>query len=173
MAFGFLFKKRPVELQVGTQAPDFELPSSDGSPVRLSDFQGKQAVVLYFYPKDNTYFCIAESSSFRDLYLDFKKAGAEIVGVSSDSPFSHAGFSTKYKLPFILLSDQKNTVRELYRVPSTLGLLPGRTTYVIDKAGIIRHAFTSQFRYDSHVKLAMEIVQKLDPKMRCSGFSSS
>jgi len=159
MIFENLFKQRPVELKIGDKAPDFELPAADGTPVRLSSFFGKKAVVLYFYPMDNTYFCIHESQSFRDNYELFQKAGAEVVGVSSDSPKSHVGFAAKHKLPFILLSDQKSQVRNLYQVPPTLKLIPGRTTYVIDREGIIRHVYTSQFRYDSHVKLALDIVQ--------------
>ncbi len=161
MIFSGLFKKKPVELKVGDKAPDFELPSSDVTPIRLSQFLGKKIIVLYFYPKDHTYFCIAESSSFRDHYVEFQEAGAEVVGVSSDTPFSHTGFVAKYKLPFILLSDAENKVRKLYGVPPTLGFIPGRTTFVIDKTGIIRHVFTSQFRYDSHVKMALDVVKNL------------
>ncbi len=157
-----LFQRTPVELKVGTNAPDFQAFTQLGLPFQLADHLGNKIIVLYFYPKDHTYFCIHESKMFRDHYEEFKKRGAEVVGVSSDSIESHLGFARKYGLPFPLLSDQNNHIRKLYRVPPTLGLIPGRTTYVIDKKGIIRHVFTSQFQYDSHVKLSLDIVQKLN-----------
>jgi peroxiredoxin Q/BCP len=147
-------------VKVGDPAPDFTLPSQTTVPVRLSDFKGKKSVVLYFYPKDDTYFCVAESCGFRDAYEVFKDKGAEVIGVSSDNPVSHTRFAAKYKLPFILLSDEKNEVRTLYGVPPTLGVIPGRVTYVIDKQGIVRHVFNSQFNARSHVDQSLAILSK-------------
>jgi peroxiredoxin Q/BCP len=149
-----------TSVKVGQPAPDFELSSHQDKSVRLSDFRGKKFVVLYFYPKDDTYFCIAESCGFRDSYEVFKDRGAEVIGVSSDNPASHRKFAAKYKLPFILLSDEKNDVRTLYGVPSTLGMIPGRVTYVIDKQGIVRHVFNSQFNAQSHVDQSLAILSK-------------
>lgn len=146
-------KKKPVS--VGDPAPDFELPDQTGAPVRLSAFRGK-LVILYFYPKDDTYGCIAESSEFRDHYDEFRHANAEVLGVSSDSAESHARFASKYRLPFRLLSDRGNKVRRLYGVPSTMGLIPGRVTYFIDAQGRVRAVFNSQFNPKSHVSQSLE-----------------
>lgn len=118
--------------------------------------------MLYFYPKDDTYGCIAESCAFRDQYEVFKDAGAEVVGISSDSPASHKAFAAKYRLPFILLSDTGNKVRELYGVPTTMGMIPGRVTYIIDKTGVVRDVFNSQFHPTSHVEQALKIIKSCD-----------
>src|ERR1043165_7935118 len=126
-----------MPLKVGDKAPDFTLPKQDGTPVRLQDLLQKAAVVLYFYPQDNTPGCTQEACSFRDSYEAFKEAGAEVVGISSQSAASHQAFSAKHRLPFTLVSDEGAKVRKEYGVPSTLGLLPGRVTYVIDREGII------------------------------------
>src|SRR5437763_2026853 len=104
-------------VEEGKPAPDFELLTDEGERVKLSDFRGKP-VVLYFYPKDDTPGCTKESCTFRDQYQDFQDAGAEVIGVSSDSAESHEKFATKYRLPFILLSDRGGAVRKEYGVPA-------------------------------------------------------
>src|SRR5512137_2651347 len=142
-------------VKVGERAPDFKLPDRDGNNVKLSQFRGKKAVVLYFYPKDDTPGCTAESCEFRDRYEDLKDAGAEVIGVSSDNEASHAKFAEKHRLPFILLSDSGGAVRKKYGIPSTLGLLPGRVTFVIDKKGFVRHVFNSQLQAKKHVAEAV------------------
>lgn len=152
------------DLKPGDAAPDFTLPSQTGAPIRLSDYFGKKSIVLYFYPKDDTYGCIAESCSFRDSYEVFTGAGAEVIGISSDSPASHVAFAQKYQLPFILLSDQANEVRKLYKVPSTMGVIPGRVTFIINKKGKICHVFSSQFSPKSHVDEALRILKDNDRK---------
>ena len=149
------------KVQVGDLAPDFTLSTQSGTQVSLKDFRGKTNVVLFFYPKDNTAGCTAEACSFRDNYEVFKEAGAEVIGISSDSVESHAGFVTKNRLPFILLSDQGGSVRKQYGVPATFGLLPGRVTYVIDKQGAVRHIFSSQFAPNKHVDEALQVLRTL------------
>ena len=116
----------PTPVNVGEPAPDLELPSSTGETVRLSDFRGKSEVVLFFYPKDNTPGCTVEACTFRDNYEAFREAGAEVIGISSDSTDSHRGFADRFRLPFVLLSDEKGTLRSRYGVPRTLGFFPGR-----------------------------------------------
>jgi peroxiredoxin Q/BCP len=148
-----------MAVQVGDVAPDFMLPSQTGDLVSLSDFRGKKAVVLYFYPKDDTPGCTKEACAFRDRYEVFKEAGAEVIGVSGDSSQSHQQFASKYNLPFILLSDSSNELRKRYGVPSTLWVLPGRVTYVIDPEGIIRHIFDSMLEFDRHVEEALNTLQ--------------
>jgi peroxiredoxin Q/BCP len=148
-------------VKVGDTAPDFTLPSQSGEPVSLKNFIGIKSVVLYFYPKDDTPGCTTEACAFRDSYEVFKDAGAQVIGVSDDSPESHQKFTTKYKLPFILLSDTGKQVRKLYGVPSTLGLLPGRVTYVIDKSGIVQHIFNSQFNFKGHIEESLKTLRGL------------
>ena len=149
------------KVQVGDMAPDFTLPSLTGKPVSLASFIGQKDIVLYFYPKDNTPGCTAEACAFRDSYAVFKDAGAEVIGVSSDSEQSHQRFASVHRLPFILLSDVGGKVRRLYGVPSTFGLLPGRVTYIIDKRGIVRHIFSAAFAPQKHVDEALKVLQTL------------
>lgn len=149
--------------RVGSAAPDFTLPDRSGSPVSLHDFLGKN-IVLYFYPKDETPGCTAEACSFRDSYEAFKEAGAEVIGISSDSSEAHQRFATHHRLPFILLSDADGACRKLYGVPATFGLLPGRVTYIIDQQGIVRHIFSSQFQPAKHISEALKTLQDLREK---------
>src|SRR5713226_6789524 len=107
------------QIQVGDHAPDFTLPMQAESTVRLKDFLGKSIVVLFFYGKDYTPACTREACTFRDNYEAFKEAGAEVIGVSSDSVTSHSKFVQKYRLPFILASDTGGKMRKLYGVPPT------------------------------------------------------
>jgi peroxiredoxin Q/BCP len=146
---------------VGDRAPDFSLPRADGKPFRLSDAVRARAVVLYFYPKDETPGCTAEACAFRDQYEVFSEAGAEVVGVSGDAADSHQAFASHHRLPFVLLTDADGTVRKLYGVGKVLGLLDGRVTYVIDRQGIVRHVFSSRLHPTRHVAEALQIVKGL------------
>jgi peroxiredoxin Q/BCP len=150
-----------ASIQIGDKAPDFTLPTQTGQTVSLAQFRDKQAVVLFFYPKDGTMICTREACSFRDAYEDFVQAGAAVIGVSSDSVESHQGFASDHRLPFALLSDPAGSLRKAYGVPTTLGLFPGRVTYVIDKQGSVRHIFNSQFAADRHVTEALTMVRRL------------
>ena len=147
-------------MKPGEAAPDFTLTDQGGKTVRLSDFRGKN-VVLFFYPKDNTAICTAEACAFRDQYDAFGRAGAEVLGISSDSEESHRGFAEHHRLPYRILSDPSGTVRGQYRVPKTLGFMPGRVTFVIDREGIVRHAFNSQFRAAAHIRGALAVLEGL------------
>jgi peroxiredoxin Q/BCP len=149
------------KVKAGDKAPDFTLPDQSSTMVSLREFIGKKIVVLYFYPKDFTRGCTAEACAFRDSYDVFVQAGAQVLGVSSQSVDSHNRFAMANKLPFILLSDQDGKVRKLYGVPSTFGFLPGRITYVIDKKGVVRHVFSSQAQPTKHIDEALRIVKEL------------
>jgi peroxiredoxin Q/BCP len=118
-------------------------------------------VVLYFYPKDNTSGCTAEACAFRDSHETFTDAGAEVIGVSSDSTDKHASFAGQHNLPFTLLSDKGGKVRKSYGVPTVLGVIPGRVTYVIDRTGTVRLVFSSMTNIDQHVKDALDVVKQL------------
>jgi peroxiredoxin Q/BCP len=148
-------------VKVGDKAPDFTLPDQSGANVSLREFIGNKIIVLYFYPKDFTRGCTAEACAFRDSYDVFVQAGAQVLGVSSQSVDSHNRFAVANKLPFILLSDQDGKARKLYGVPSTFGFLPGRVTYVIDKKGVVRHVFSSQSQPTKHIEEALKIVKDL------------
>lgn len=129
-----------------TPAPDFALLDETGTSRKLSDFCGKD-VILYFYPKDDTPGCTTEACAFRDDYSEYEKAGVVILGVSADSPKSHAKFKNKYQLPFTLLSDEDHKVCEQYGVWAKkkmmgreyMGIL--RTTYLISKEGLVKKVF--------------------------------
>ena len=148
-------------IQVGDKAPDFSLPSQSGAEVRLRDRLGQRVIVLYFYPKDDTPGCTKEACAFRDSYEVFTDAGADVIGISSDSVDKHSAFAGKHSLPFTLLSDQGGKVRKSYGVPSVLGLLPGRVTYVIDQAGTVRSIINSMTQIDHHINEALDTVRKL------------
>jgi len=147
--------------RVGQAAPDFTLPDQSGRPVRLSDYRGLKNVVLYFYPKDYTAGCTAEACAFRDSYEVFKTAGAEVIGVSMDTAESHQRFAADHRLPFVLLADTDGAVSKLYQVSGLFGLWRKRITFVIDKAGVIRHSFESQLNTTRHIDEALKVLQSL------------
>ena len=149
------------KVSVGDLAPDFTLSDQTGTPVRLHDLIGRKMVVLYFYPKDETPGCTIEARAFRDSYEQFSSKDAEVVGVSSDSVRSHRRFAQRHNLPFLLLSDADGAVRRLYGVEKTLGLLPGRVTYVIDQTGTVRHVYSSQLRATRHPREALMVLSAL------------
>jgi peroxiredoxin Q/BCP len=151
-----------LTVQVGDQAPDFTLPSQLGDNVTLSEYFGKKNIVLYFYPKDETPGCTKEACSFRDSYQQLTELDAEVLGVSGQSVESHKSFATHYGLPFILLADVGNKVRELYGVPQSMGIMPGRVTYIIDKKGVVRHIFNSQTQAQRHVEEAKQTLAMLE-----------
>jgi peroxiredoxin Q/BCP len=148
-------------VQVGDKAPDFTLPSQLGDNVTLSEYFGKKNIVLYFYPKDESPGCTQEACSFRDSYQQLTDLDAEVLGVSGQSVESHKSFATHYGLPFILLADVGNKVRELYGVPQSMGIVPGRVTYIIDKNGIVQHIFNSQTHTQRHIDEAKEALIKI------------
>jgi peroxiredoxin Q/BCP len=145
----------------GDKAPQFSLPDPSGTPVSLSEFIGKNNLVVYFYPRDETYGCTKEACSFRDSYADFKSAGAEVIGISSDDEASHRSFAAHHRLPFILLSDKGGKVAADYGVRPLLGILKGRVTFVIDKEGIIRIKFSSQVNMQMHIDEAIRLIRTL------------
>ena len=149
-------------VKVGDIAPDFTLPSQMGDNVTLSEYFDKKNIVLYFYPKDETRGCTREACEFRDQYDVFTELGAEVIGVSAQSVESHKSFATHHGLPFILLSDEKNEVRKLYGAASTMGIIPGRVTYIIDKKGMVRHVFSSQFQPTKHIEEALKVLKELE-----------
>ena len=150
---------------VGDVAPDFAFPTASGATAHLSDFRGKKAVVLYFYPKDNSSGCTAEACSFRDHYDVIGDLDAEVIGVSGDSERSHQQFAAQRQLPFPLVSDKGGSLRRRYGVRATFGLIPGRVTYVIDKQGVIRNVYTSQININQHISEALAALRQLEAQV--------
>jgi thioredoxin-dependent peroxiredoxin len=132
-----------MALKVGDQLPHFSAKDTNGDQFNSEDLVGKQPLVIYFYPKDDTPGCTAQACSFRDNYQEFKDLGAEVIGISSDSVQSHIKFKSKFNLPFILLSDHDKKLRKLFGVANNLLILPGRETFVVDKNGTIQMVFNS------------------------------
>jgi thioredoxin-dependent peroxiredoxin len=135
-----------MPIQTGTDAPDFTLLDETGTPRSLADYRG-QPVVLYFYPKDDTPGCTTEACSFRDDYSAYQGTGVVILGVSPDSPKSHAKFKQKYQLPFTLLADEDHQVSETYGVWGRKKFMGReydgvfRTTFLIDPHGKIANVW--------------------------------
>lgn len=147
-------------INVGEVAPDFTLTNKEGKEVSLSDYKGSK-VVLYFYPKDNTPGCTTEACDFRDRVKDFSDKNVVILGVSKDSAKSHTNFTTKYNLPFELLSDTDGEVCEAYGIwqlkknygKEYMGIV--RSTYVIDEAGKVAQVYKVT-RVKGHVDKVLE-----------------
>jgi peroxiredoxin Q/BCP len=134
------------KINIGDKAPDFKGKNQNGETISLKDFKGKK-VILYFYPKDDTPGCTAESCNLRDNYADLKKKGYEIIGVSADDEKSHKKFADKYALPFSLIADTEKEILQAYDAwgeksmygKKYMGIL--RKTYVIDEKGKIEKIF--------------------------------
>jgi len=152
-------------IEEGAKAPDFTLPTHDGSKLKLSSLRG-QPVVLYFYPKDDTPGCTKEACSFRDAKAKFAKHKAVVLGVSPDSPESHVTFRTKYKLPFTLLADVDHKVAEKYGAwreknmygKKTMGI--ARSTFVIGPDGKVAKVFKA-VKVDGHDEQVLAALAEL------------
>ena len=148
-----------MALKVGDMLHNFKAQDTNGTAFDSPNYIGKQPVVIYFYPKDNTPGCTAQACSFRDNYQDFKDLGAEVIGISADSVTSHLKFKSKFNLPFILLSDADKKLRKLFGVENSLIFLPGRETFVADKNGVIMMIFNSMSS-KIHIEKALQILKK-------------
>jgi peroxiredoxin Q/BCP len=149
-----------MALKIGDKIPSFTSIDSNGHSFDIKEYIGKP-LVIYFYPKDDTPGCTIQACTFRDKYEDFKALGAEVIGISSDSLKSHQKFASRYKLPFILLSDFDKKIRIQFGVPNDfLGLIPGRATYVIDKKGVVQLIFDSTSA-KIHIEKALEILKTM------------
>jgi peroxiredoxin Q/BCP len=146
-------------LNVGDPMPDVSLVG-DAGPLELRNMLTGKALVVYFYPKDETLGCTIEACSFRDSYEDFVASGADVIGVSRDDAASHASFKAHHRLPFTLLTDPGGTLADAWGVKGGL-IGGGRVTFVFDKGGVLRHRFDSKLRFGKHVDEALEVVKRL------------
>lgn len=157
--FTIFSSKAQVPVEVGDEVPVFKLQDQNGDWFDLSLFKGNTAMVIYFYPKDDTPGCTKEACSFRDSYEAFTDKNIKVIGISADDVESHKNFADKYNLPFTLLADTENEVRNLFGVkPNAFGLIPGRVTYVVDKKGEVIFMYQSQFQAKKHIEEALKAI---------------
>jgi peroxiredoxin Q/BCP len=148
------------EVKEGMKAPAFEARDQHNALVRLADFQGKSAVVLYFYPKDDTPGCTAEACSLRDGFQAIQAAGAVILGVSADTTQSHRAFAEKFHLPFSILADPDRRIIEAYGVKMPLLGMARRVTVLIDRQGVVRKVVTD-VRTKDHDQQVLALLKTL------------
>lgn len=154
------YMKKESKIIVGDKAPSFILKNQLGEDFNSNDYIGKTAMVIYFYPKNDTPGCTKEACGFRDTYQEFTDKNVKVIGISSDNVASHKKFAEKYNLPFTLLADTKKEVRKLFGVPSNMmGLIPGRVTYVVDKNGIVIYIYNSMTNVESHIEEALKALK--------------
>lgn len=152
-------------IKAGQPAPEFRLADENEKIHTLADYRG-QAVLLYFYPKDDTPGCTVEACNFRDDYSAYESAGVVILGVSPDTPKSHAKFKNKYDLPFSLLADEDNALAGAYGVwgeksmfgKKYMGVL--RTTFLIDAEGNVARVFEG-VKPDGHSTEVLDAIKAL------------
>jgi thioredoxin-dependent peroxiredoxin len=154
-----------MSIEIGEKVPDFELRSSNSDLIKLSDFQGKKHIVLYFYPKDLTPGCTTEACDFRDSYKEFSNLDAVILGISPDEIELHQKFIDKYRLPFLLLADIDHKVADQYDVwklkknfgKEYMGI--ERSTFIIDKEGLLVKEWR-KVKVDGHVQEALDYIKE-------------
>jgi thioredoxin-dependent peroxiredoxin len=152
-------------IEAGQPAPDFTLQDQNGRDVTLSAFRGR-VVVLYFYPRDNTPGCTKEACAFRDARTQYAKAGAELIGVSPDTPASHRKFAEKFALTFSLAADPEKSVCRSYGVwqektlygKASMGVV--RTTFLIDGDGVVARVFP-KVKVDGHSEAVLAAINEL------------
>jgi peroxiredoxin Q/BCP len=145
-------------IHAGERAPEFTLPDETGTDRSLTELLRADALVLYFYPADFTPGCTRQACTLRDLHADIERAGLRVVGISPQSPQSHAKFKAKYQLPFVLLSDQQKTVAKMYGVNGPLGIGMRRATFLIDASRRIRDAVLADFMISRHTDFVRKAV---------------
>jgi len=145
-------------LEVGDPVPVFTLKDQDGKTFDMKNEIGKQILVIYFYPKDESMVCTKEACSFRDSFNDFTKAGAKVIGINSGTVASHKSFSDHYKLPFTLLSDPDNKVLNQFKVKG-MWFFSGRQTFVIGLDGKVAYQYSAMLEGKEHSDKALQYIK--------------
>jgi peroxiredoxin Q/BCP len=145
-------------LKVGERAPEFTLPDESATDRSLTELLSTGAIVLYFYPADFTPGCTRQACVLRDLHTEIESAGMRVVGISPQSPESHAKFRAKYNLPFVLLSDEHKAVVKMYGVNGPLGIGVRRASYLIDGSRRIRDAVLADFMIGRHADFVRKAI---------------
>lgn len=146
-------------LKIGDQAPDFSLADQNGVIKKFADLRGDDFTVIFFYHKDETPGCTAQSCGFRDIYEDLRTDGASIIGISKDPPDSHQRFASKFGLNYPLLSDVKGDVHKLFGVGKTFGIVPERVTFVVQKDNTIGLVYNSLMNAEKHVEEVLRYIK--------------
>ena len=149
-----------MDVPVGMKVPDFTLPDENGNQFHLYEELKKGPLILYFFPRDFTSGCTTEACEFRDNYDLFVKKGVRVAGISTDGAERHTSFKQKLTLPFHLLSDGGHRIADLFGVKRSLGIIPGRTTYLIGKDGTVLHVFSSQLQPKRHIAEALKAMER-------------
>jgi peroxiredoxin Q/BCP len=147
------------ELVVGDAMPAFTLTDQGGKTFNSSDYIGKNILVIYFYPKDESMVCTKEACSFRDSFNNFTKAGAKVIGINGGTVASHKEFSDHYKLPFTLLSDPGNKIYHLFGIKNKM-FMTGRETFIIDRQGKIVFTYEAMIQGKKHADDALAYIKE-------------
>src|SRR5216684_5953953 len=145
-------------IKAGERAPEFTLPDDTGKDRSLTELLSAGAIVLYFYPADFTPGCTRQACVLRDLHEEIQRAGLRVVGISPQSPESHAKFRAKYNLPFVLLSDQQKAVTKMYGVNGPLGIGVRRASFLVDGSRRIRDVVLADFMIAKHAKFVRNAI---------------
>lgn len=154
-----IFQGEKAMLQVGELSPAIDLTDVHGQKISLKSLYEDKKLVIFFYPKNFTPGCTKEACTFRDNYSEFKKYGAQVIGISKDDQESHEKFKKEYNLPYELFSDQDGAIAKAFGVGKTLGFLSSRVTFVIDKDGRCMLAFSSQTNMEKHIEEAIKVIK--------------
>jgi peroxiredoxin Q/BCP len=149
-----------MAVTVGVKATDFTLPDENGIPFHLYEELKRGPLVIYFFPRDFTSGCTAEACEFRDNYGLFTKKGVRVAGISTDDAERHTSFKQKHSLPFRLLSDSGHRIADMFGVRRSLGIIPGRATFLIGKDGTVLHVFSSQLEPKRHIAESLNAIER-------------
>src|SRR3979490_1639457 len=145
-------------IKVGERAPEFTLPDETSKDRSLTELLNTGAIVLYFYPADFTPGCTRQACALRDIHTEIESAGLRVVGISPQSPQSHAKYKAKYHLPFVLLSDEQKTVIGMYGVTGPLGLGVRRAPYLVAASRRVRDAVLADFNIARHTEFVRKAI---------------
>jgi peroxiredoxin Q/BCP len=145
-------------ITVGDKVPVFSLQDQNGKIFNIADHIGKQMLVIYFYPKDESMVCTKEACAFRDSFDEFTKAGAMVIGINSGTVASHKAFTEHYKLPFVLLSDPGNKVYNQFGIKGKL-FFTGRETFIVDLTGKVFYQYESMMEGKRHAEDALSYIK--------------
>jgi peroxiredoxin Q/BCP len=150
-----------MAIKIGDHFPEFTLLDHNSNPFNINTLLGKSNLIIYFYPKNETYNCTKQACNFRDDFATFRNLNCEVIGVSNDSPKSHSSFKENHKLPFTLLSDSKGEIQKKLELPRNIfGLIPGRITFVINNKGIVIQIIDSALNMRKHIEEALNSLNK-------------
>ncbi len=150
--------QKRTPLKAGDKVPAFVLKDQNGKDFNIEDYIGKQKLVIYFYPKDESSVCTKEACAFRDSYTDYTAAGALVIGINSGTVASHKAFASNHHLPFIILSDPDNKVLEQFGIKN-VAFITGRETFIVDLSGTIVYRYRAMMQGNEHAQKALDFLK--------------